>query len=137
MKKVVTLKDVTREYVKSRDEIEAREAELAEQLKEIKNLQKTREAWMLNELKKGETESVRTDAGTVYKRVKESVKVADWDLFLAYVKEKEAWEFLTKGANKTACLEVMGDRVKGKGRPNPPPNGVSYTAFETVGVRRG
>jgi hypothetical protein len=136
-KKAITLKDVIREYVKSRDEIERLEAELAEQLKEVKKVQKLREQWMLGELQKGEQESVRTDEGTVYRSVKESVKVDDWDSFLDFVRTNESWEFLNHAANKTACLEVMGERVKGKGRPNPPPKGISYNAFETVGVRRG
>lgn len=137
MTKQITIKDVVSAYVKSRDEIEARESELAEELKEIKKVQSLREQWMLNELKKGEQESVRTDAGTVYRSTKESIKIDDWDAFLAVVIRDGAWEFLNHAANKTACLEVMGERVKGKGRPNPPPNGVSYVAFETVGVRRG
>ena len=134
--KQITIKDVVREYVKSRDEIEQREADLAEELKELKKIQAAREQWMLNELKKGEQESVRTDEGTVYRSTKESIKIDDWDSFLTFVIREGAWEFLNKAANKTACLEVMGERVKGKGRPNPPPAGVSYVAFETVGVRR-
>jgi len=103
---------------------------------------------------------------TGYKTVKESIKMADWDVFveevlykplaekvaagfvgeaytkidadyaLQLMKEAGGTEFLNRAANKTACLEVMGERVKGKGRPNPPPAGVSYVAFETVGVRR-
>ena len=41
-------------------------------------------------------------------------------------------EYLTKGVNKTAVLECMGDK-----RENTAPPGVNYVAVRTVGIRKG
>lgn len=51
--------------------------------------------------------------------------------------ESGHFEYLNHAVNKTACLEVMGEKdEKTEARPNPPPAGVKYTAFTTVGVRK-
>lgn len=56
---------------------------------------------------------------------------------ISVLKSSAHLEALTKAANKTFVLEAMGDADEKTGaRPNPPPPGVDYKAFATVGVRK-
>jgi hypothetical protein len=161
--KKITVDEVVKAYIETRDEIETKKKAYEEEEQRLKKMQATREDWLKEEAKKSGVEGFKTLYGSTYPLIKESVKMADWDRFVedllvkpvvdkimetwgfeeaerleleTVVKEGAKLEFLNHVANKTACLEVMGERDKKKGRPNSPPAGVSYEAFETVGVRR-
>lgn len=109
-------------------------------------------------------DGIKTPLGTVYKTRKESVTVADFDTFMnvnlltpvaktiietfeqeavytvddliRIIRQTMPIELLTKGVNKTACLERMGEQEKDGSRKNPPPAGTNYSAILTVGVRK-
>ena len=109
-------------------------------------------------------DGIRTEFGTVFKSRKESITVADFDTFMnvniltpiaktvietfeqeavytvddliQIIRQTMPLELLTKGANKTACLELMGERNGQGARPSPPPAGTNYSAILTVGVRK-
>ena len=109
-------------------------------------------------------DGIKTEFGTVYKTRKESVTVADFDVFvntnlltpvaktiietfeqeavytvddlIQLIRQTMPIELLTKGVNKTACLERMGEQGKDLSRPLPPPAGTNYVAIQTVGVRK-
>ena len=123
----ITIDQVTAAYVKSREEIRSLEA----QIDKIKEVQGKRETYLLQTLEKDGLQNVKTEHGTVYKSLKESVTVADWDAVLGWVKENEAWEYLTIGVGKKAVLDLMGED-----RSTPPLPGVNYTAVRTVGIRK-
>ena len=121
------------------------------------------EQWLLKMLRTV-GDGIKTPAGTVYLTRKESVTVADFDTFMnvnlltpvaktiietfeqeavytvddliQIIRQTMPIELLTKGANKTACLELMGEQAKDGSRKNPPPAGLNYTAIQTVGVRK-
>ena len=122
------------------------------------------EAWLLKMLNQV-GEGIRTEFGTVYKSRKESVSVADFDMFVDNVMLKDAaaevasyfgshgsdkinadiialihnhmhLEYLNKAVNKTSILELMGDPAKDGSRPNSPPTGINYVALQCVGVRK-
>lgn len=122
------------------------------------------EAWLLKMLNQV-GEGIRTEFGTVYKSRKESVSVADFDMFVDNVMLKDAaekvcekllgvvtppqleliiktihdnmhLEYLNKAVNKTSILELMGDPAKDGSRPNSPPAGLNYVALQCVGVRK-
>jgi hypothetical protein len=50
-------------------------------------------------------QSVRTHHGTAYISTKTSATVADRDMFLNFVREAQAWDFLESRVNKTAVQE--------------------------------
>ena len=109
-------------------------------------------------------DGIKTEFGTVYKTRKESVTVADFDTFMnvnlltpvaktiietfeqeavysiddlvQLIRKAMPVELLTKGVNKTAALELMGDQAKDGSRPHSPPAGTNYVAIQTVGVRK-
>ena len=121
------------------------------------------EQWLLKMLRTV-GDGIKTPAGTVYLTRRESVTVADFDTFMnvnlltpvaktiietfeqeavytvddliQIIRQTMPVELLTKGVNKTACLERMGEQGKDLSRPLPPPAGTNYVAIQTVGVRK-
>ena len=123
----ITLDKIVEAYTNSRNDIKA----LEDKISEIKVVQAKREEWMLGQLKAQGLQNARTSFGTVYKTLKESVTVGDADAFFEWVRENDKFEFLNKAANKTAVLELMGEK-----RSETPPPGVNYSATRAVGVRK-
>lgn len=146
-------------FIQNRDAKSQKEKEK----EEIGTKQGAIEQWLLKMLRTV-GDGIKTPAGTVYLTRKESVTVADFDTFMnvnlltpvaktiietfeqeavytvddliQIIRQTMPIELLTKGANKTACLELMGEQDKSGARPNPPPAGLNYTAIQTVGVRK-
>ena len=118
---------VTAAYVASREEIRGLEA----QIDKIKEVQKKREDWLLNQMQTQGLQNMKTLHGTVYTSLKESVTVSDGEAFMNWVRETESWEFLNKAANKTAVLERMTEK-----REVPPPPGVNYSAVRVAQIRK-
>ena len=125
--KAITIDLVTEAYIKTRDEIIA----LNKQINDLKTLQVKREQWLLGALDAQKLRSVKTDFGTVFEMIKESVTIGDWDATWAWIKEGAHWEYLNHAIRKESVLTHMGEK-----RENPPPAGVNYTAIRTVQVRR-
>ena len=119
-------------YIKTRDELTAKQKALDEELATMKGHQKAREDWLRNKMAEVGTDSFKIKGvGTCFTKRTESVKVSDWDAVLEFVKENDCPELLTKGVNKTVVLERMGEN-----RDQPLPPGVSYTAFADINIRR-
>jgi hypothetical protein len=88
------------------------------------------EGYLLNQLNESGVESMRTKAGTCYKHVQTSVKVADKDVFRTFVETSGDLSLMTVSANKTRVLEVLeetGELVPG----------LNMTRVTTVGIRKG
>ncbi len=63
------------------------------------------EKWLLTSMNESGQLSVKTAAGTAYKKTTSSATVADWDIALSFIKENELWNMLDKRVNKTAVDE--------------------------------
>lgn len=74
-------------------------------------------------------ESAGCSAGTVYKTTRTSATIADWDSFIEFVRQEDAWHMLEHRVAKTACEEYV------KANDDLPP-GVNWKADTTVQVRR-
>jgi aspartate/methionine/tyrosine aminotransferase len=123
----VTLDQVTAAYTASREEIRGLKA----QIEKIEELQEKRANYLLQQLQKDGLQNVKTQHGTVYLSLKESVTVSDADSFFQWVRDNDKFEFLNKAANKTAVLEAMGDK-----RNEQPPPGVNYSAVRVAQIRK-
>ena len=145
----LTLDDVTKAYVTTREEIRG----LKSQIEKLDELQEKRASYLLGQLQKDNLQNVKTNHGTVYTALKESVTVADWDAVVDYViaplkemlecslgvggvdmriiKNQLRLEVLNKAVNKTACLEQMGDD-----RSQAPLPGVNYSAVRVAQIRK-
>lgn len=74
-------------------------------------------------------ESVRTAAGTAFKSVSNSATIADWDAYLAFVKENDRWDMLEK-----RCAKLAVEQYRAANDDLPP--GVNWKSAVTVNVRR-
>lgn len=125
----------------TRDQIVARYVELRDLKKTKEDAHKAEiavinknldviEGYLLSDMSsKGET-SFSTPSGTAFIKLNEYLKVADKEVFLAWVKEQGDLNFLTVSASKTNCIEYK------ENTGNLPP-GLNYTASKEVGIRRG
>jgi hypothetical protein len=59
------------------------------------------ENFLLKRLTDQGVEAIRTKFGTAYTQERTSANVADWDMFLAFVREGEHWSALEKRVSKT------------------------------------
>ena len=74
-------------------------------------------------------ESVRTASGTAFKSVSNSATIADWDAYLAFVKENDRWDMLEK-----RCAKLAVEQYRAANDDLPP--GVNWKSAVTVNVRR-
>lgn len=74
-------------------------------------------------------ESVRTAAGTAFKSVTNSATIADWDAYLAFVKENDRFDMLEK-----RCAKLAVEQYRAANDDLPP--GVNWKSAVTVNVRR-
>lgn len=74
-------------------------------------------------------ESLRVPGGTVYTSTRTSATAADWDAYLAWVREHSHWDGLEKRVNKT-FVEAFRNEYDDL------PPGVNWRAERVVNVRR-
>lgn len=125
----MTIKELIAEGVKIRDE-------LKEETRKYNAYEKSAKSLLLrisHALKnKGDdlgVDSFATESGTAFRQLKESYRVADWALSLAYMQETGNWQMLEKRVAKLATKEIH----KATGQIPP---GVDYVAEETFVIRR-
>jgi hypothetical protein len=75
-------------------------------------------------------ESAKTQHGTAYTQLRESVTVASRDDYFDFVKEEDRWDMLESRANKIAVLQYKEEHGE-------LPPGLNYRAERIVNIRRG
>ena len=125
-----TLEQLTAVYIKIRDkrgeireQYEAKDAELEEQLKVI-------EEQMLEVCKKFDANSIRTDAGTIIRSVKSRYWTNDWDSMYEFIREHKAFALLEKRLHQTHMKQFLEEN------PDLSPVGLNVDKEYTVVVRR-
>jgi hypothetical protein len=126
----------------NRSEVIARRFELDEQITIIQGRHKAELAPLQEELvlcerfvadsmiQSGE-QSVKIENGNMtYFTTQDSVKMGNWDEFIAYVQATGDFELLNHAANKTHVKEII-ETI------NAPPPGVSYESRKVLAWRRG
>ena len=101
------INQIIRAYVKIRDAkleakkiFDAADAELKAKLDRLNSA-------MLQFLQENNTESMRTDSGTVYKQEEIIPRGGDWDAFYTWVKANDAFDALERRIKKTFIKEYM------------------------------
>lgn len=126
---MATLQEAGEGYVKLRNLKKKMQDRHKEELKPINENMEKLEAFMLAELTKQNLSNVKTAEGVVvYKTSRTNVKAADWDAFLTWVQENEAWEFLTRRPAESMVKEFLEEH-----QALPP--GVTSSTEQKVGVR--
>jgi len=125
----LTVDAVVETYITLRGQKEAIEADTKDRLVGIKEKMLKLEAWI--QVKSDETgvKSFKTDHGTAFLTTNDYATVADWDVVLAWVKENEAWDMLTRGVSKRSVRGYI-DANKTV------PDGVNFGTKIGVSVRR-
>ena len=114
--------------------------ELDAKIDEIKKLQQQQlrpftemldklEGRLLQWLEQTGQQSARTAFGTIAVRVNYSAKIKDFDAFMTYVINNDAFELLDRHANKTACKEFAEEHGSA-------PPGVQLTTYNDLSVRK-
>jgi hypothetical protein len=131
MKTEITPDKVIDAYVATRDEIAALEEAHKAEIRKLQSIQERREAWLHQFLNDSGQESAKTVSGTAFKKRKEFVSMGDWDQFLQFVQQHQAWELLNRAVNKTAALALMGEERDLSKVP-----GVKYSTAIEVQINR-
>ena len=125
----MTVDQVIEAYLKYRNKKEALEAEIKDQVKELKDKMAKLEAWIKTKADAEGVTSFKTAHGTAFVTTNDYANVADWDAVLAFVKENEAYDMLEKRVSKNA---VRGYIEQNKTVPS----GVNYGTRIDVNVRK-
>jgi hypothetical protein len=126
----VSIDKLTRVFVKIRDakaelaaEFKKKDEELTAQMDELKRA-------MLDYCKEQNVESVRTDAGLVYRTVHTRYWTSDWESMHNFIVENNLPYLLEKRLNQTAVKELLEES------PNMVPPGLNADSEYSVTVRK-
>ena len=125
----LTVDAVIDTYLKLRRNKEDIEADTKDRLIGIKEKMLKLEAWIQAKSDETGVKSFKTDHGTAFLTTSDYASVANWDAVLAFVKENEAWDMLTRGVNKRSVRGYI-DANKTV------PDGVNFGTKIGVSVRR-
>jgi len=95
---------------KLKDEYEKADTELA-------NDQKVIEFELLNKCNEMNASSIKTESGTVVRRLNERFYCTDWPNFKKYILEHEAVELLERRIHQSNFKEFITDRLEKEGLP--------------------
>lgn len=126
---MATLQEAGEGFVKLRNLKKKMQDKHKEELAPVNEAMAKLEAFMLQELNNQQLQNVKTAGGaTVYKSSRTSVKAGDWEAFLNWVKENNAWEFLVRRPAES----IVKDYLEEHGALPP---GVLSSTEQKVGVR--
>ena len=117
------------QYVQMRDKIKVLDDEHKERMKPFKQTLEKLNGLLLDHLNTIGGDSVKTEAGTVYRSEKKSASLEDPDAFMTHVVENELWDLMDRKANVTAVADYIEEH-------HAPPPGVNFSTTYVVGVRR-
>jgi hypothetical protein len=126
----VSIDKLTKAYVKIRE----KRAEISSKFKEedenlVSQLDKIKKA-LLDYCKEHGVESVRTNAGLVYKSTRSRYWTSDWESMYKFVLQHEVPEFFDKRLNQTNVRQFLEEN------PDILPEGLNVDSEFTISVRR-
>lgn len=126
----VSINDIVERYIALRDKKAQFKAEYDAKVEAVEAALGRCEAFILNKLAEMGAESIRTPAGTAYVSTQTSVSAADWEAYLTWVRNNDAWSGIDKRPNKS-FIESYREQH------NDLPPGVNWRAERKVNFRRG
>ena len=125
----LTVDQVIEAYLKYRNKKEALEAEIKDQVKELKDKMAKLEAWIKTKADAEGVTSFKTAHGTAFVTTNDYANVADWDAVLAFIKANDAYDMLEKRVSKNAVRGYIEQQKS-------VPSGVNYGTRIDVNVRK-
>lgn len=116
-------------YIKMRDKKAQMKAEFDASIAPLNEKMEKLEAKLLDIFNKTGMDSVKTEFGTAYTTTRVTASVADREVFMDYVKDKEEWALLEVRAAKTAVEQFRSIH-------DDLPPGISMREERVVNVRR-
>lgn len=122
----ITADRLVKAYIKIRD---ARK-ELTQQDAKLEEQQQMIQEKLLEICKDTGAESLRTEFGTVTKRVSKQYWTHDWESFYKFIKEHDAFPLLQRRISTTTMTDFLEEH------PDLHPPGLNVDASYTISVRR-
>lgn len=116
-------------YIKVREKKSQLKAGYDAQVAKIDELQDKIEALLLIKFGELGVDSIKTEAGTAYTATRTSASVADWDSFIAFVKQHGAYEMLEHRASKEAVKQYRSAN-------DDLPPGINWSETRVVNFRK-
>ncbi len=127
----IPLAKMTKVYLKIKAERDKLSAEYKEADGELVSQQDKIKSALLGYLKENELKSVKTDAGTFYRTVKQKYWTSDWENMHKFILEHEVPEFLDKRLNQKNVKEFLEEN------PDLLPKGLNVDAEFALTIRKG
>jgi hypothetical protein len=126
----VPLEKLTRVYIKMRDKKAELTRELEDKVSEVDKAMRTVKTAILDHMKEIGAESLRTDAGIVYRTVKTKYSTSDWESMNKFILEHGVPELLTKSINQSNMKVFLDEH------PDLLPAGLNANSEYSVTIRR-
>ena len=127
----VPLAKMTKVYLKIKAERDRLSAEYKEADDKLVRQQDKIKSALLGYLKENELKSVKTDAGTFYRTVKQKYWTSDWENMHKFILEHGVPEFLDKRLNQKNVKEFLEEN------PDLLPKGLNVDAEFALTIRKG
>ena len=127
----IPLAKMTKVYLKIKAERDKLSAEYKEADSELVSQQDKIRSALLGYLKENDLKSVKTDAGTFYRTVKQKYWTSDWENMHKFILEHEVPEFLDKRLNQKNVREFLEEN------PDLLPKGLNVDAEFALTIRKG
>jgi len=127
----IPLAKMTKVYLKIKAERDKLSAEYKEADGELVSQQDKIRSALLGYLKENDLKSVKTDAGTFYRTVKQKYWTSDWENMHKFILEHEVPEFLDKRLNQKNVKEFLEEH------PDLLPKGLNVDAEFALTIRKG
>lgn len=126
----VSAEELAKIYVKIRDAKEARATELKEELAKYQEQLDMIADKLLELCKEQNATSIRTDSGTIIRKISTRYWTNDWDSMYKFIKENDAYGLLEQRLHQTNMRQFLEDN------PDLMPPGTLVDSKYTVVVRR-
>ena len=130
MENDVSLEKLTRVYIKMREKKAEISQELEAKMSEMEEKMKTVKTAILDHMKELGAESLRTDAGTVYRTVRTTYSTNDWDSMNKFILEYSVPELLEKRIHQTNMKVFLEEH------PDVLPPGLNANMEYSVTIKR-
>ena len=127
----IPLAKMTKVYLKIKAERDKLSAEYKEADDKLVRQQDKIKSTLLGYLKENDIKSVKTDAGTFYRTVKQKYWTSDWENMHKFILEHEVPEFLDKRLNQKNVKEFLEEN------PDLLPKGLNVDAEFALTIRKG
>jgi hypothetical protein len=130
MENDVSLEKLTRVYIKMREKKTEISQELEAKMSDMEEKMKTVKTAILDHMKELGAESLRTDAGTVYRTVRTTYSTNDWDSMNKFILEHSVPELLEKRLHQTNMKVFLEEH------PDVLPPGLNANMEYSVTIKR-